>query len=278
MITFSIVIVNYNHGRYLEKAIRSVLNQSCHDYELIIIDGASTDNSVEIIRKYADRLAWWVSESDKGQSEAFNKGFAKAKGDFYLWLNADDLLLPGSLEAASRYLREHPDCKWLAGNTVYFDSEEKIYRCLYGPYWNSWLMKQTLVCNMVNGPSSIFHRSLFEKVGGIDPNLHYVMDLDLWIKFVDAGARYHRLHRYVWGFRVHEGSKTSHSIGHFPNEKFIKESDAVILRAKRFRTRTEIYGLQIFKLMTGTHFRTIYDTWFWKGQPIENMINEMSNK
>lgn len=177
MIKFSIVMVNYNDGKYIDKAIRSVLDQSFKNFELIVVDGGSTDNSGEIIRKYADRLAWWVSEKDKGQSDAFNKGFAKAKGDFYLWLNADDILLPGALEAAEQYLKKHPDCKWLACDTVLFDSDEKIYRCLYGPYWNTWLMNQTRLCNMVNGPSSIFHRTLFEKAGGLDLNLHYVMDL-----------------------------------------------------------------------------------------------------
>ena len=88
----SIVIANYNYGRFLEEAIQSVLSQSCNDYELIIVDGGSTDNSVEIIKKYEDKIAWWVSEKDKGQSDAFNKGFAHAKGKYLTWLNADDIL------------------------------------------------------------------------------------------------------------------------------------------------------------------------------------------
>ena len=276
MPAFSVVIVNYNHGQYLEQAIRSVMDQSFQDFELIIVDGASTDNSLEIIRKYADQLTWWVSEPDKGQSDAFNKGFAKAKGDFFLWLNADDLMLPGCLESASHCLQQNLDFLWLAGDTVYFDSAGIIQRCLYGPYWNTWLMKQTRVCNMVNGPSSIFHRSLYEKVGGMDPALHYVMDMDLWMKFVDLGVRFHRMHRYIWGFRLHEDSKTSHSIGNVQNDEFKHEINEVILRANRVRTSAEFWWLRMHKIVTGTHFRTLYDTWKWRGKPVDWLMNSIT--
>ena len=95
---FSIVMANYNSGHYIERAIQSVLSQSCKDFELIVVDGGSSDESVDIIKKYTDKLSWWVSEPDKGQSDAFNKGFSHATGRYYTWLNADDLLLPNVLE------------------------------------------------------------------------------------------------------------------------------------------------------------------------------------
>ena len=112
----SIVIANYNYGRFLEEAIQSVLSQSCDDYELIIVDGGSTDNSVEIIKKYEDKIAWWVSEKDNGQSDAFNKGFAQAKGKFGCWLNADDILMPNAIRAVVEYIKKHPKAEWVCSH------------------------------------------------------------------------------------------------------------------------------------------------------------------
>ena len=122
---FSIVIANYNSGQYIEKAIQSVLAQSCKDYELIIVDGGSSDNSVDVIKKYEEHLAWWVSESDKGQSDAFNKGFSHAKGEYYTWLNADDLLLPGVLQRVKLFIEKNKFTPWVAINTCYIDKVDK---------------------------------------------------------------------------------------------------------------------------------------------------------
>lgn len=271
---FSIIIVNYNYGHYLEQAIMSVLAQTYKDFELIIVDGSSSDCSIDIIKKYTDQLAWWVSEPDKGQSDAFNKGFAKAKGEYYLWLNADDLIFPDTLKTASRYLQLHPNCSWLSGDTVCFAVSGTIQRCLYGPYYNAWLMKQSRICGIVNGPSSIFSRHLYEEVGGVDQSLHYVMDMDLWMKFVDHGVRLHKIHKYFWGLRIHEESKTSHEDINFPNEDFKKERDMVIKKNERIRTVSELFWFRMWKLFTGTHLRGIYDTWQWRGLPIDFLMNK----
>jgi len=181
--------------------------------------------------------------------------------------------LPGALSAALGYLHKHTDCIWLAGDTVYFDTTGIIQRCIYGPYWNTWLMKQTIVCNMINGPSSIFHHTLYDAAGGFDKKLHYAMDMELWFKFVDLGARFHRLHQYMWGFRIHEGSKTSHSIGAVHNDDFKHEVEQVILHANRKRTKREFLFLKFHKLFRGTHFRTLFDTWRWRGTAVEYFVN-----
>lgn len=275
---FSIVIANYNHGQYLDEAIRSVVSQSCRNFELIIVDGGSTDNSPDVIKKHSGSLAWWVSEPDKGQSDAINKGFGRARGEFFLWLNADDLMLPGALEAAKSHLQKNPSCRWLAGNTVYFDESGTIRRCIYGPQCNDWLMKRTMVCNMVNGPSSIFQRAAYEKVKGLDTGLKYAMDMDLWMKFVDMGMRFDRIRRYVWGFRIHGDSKTSHSIGSVQREDFKREVREVILRNNRVRTKTEIFVLRVFKLITGTYFHTLYDSRRWRELPVSRIIEDYSIK
>ena len=116
----SIVIANYNFGRFLADAIESVLAQDMgDDVELIICDGGSTDNSIEVIKKYEDKIAWWVSENDGGQSAAFNKGFAHAHGRFLTWLNADDILTRGALRAIANEIHKNPSCEWFVGSSVH---------------------------------------------------------------------------------------------------------------------------------------------------------------
>ena len=205
----SIVIANYNYGRFLEAAIKSVVHQDGFDKcELIIVDGGSADNSVEIIKKYEDKIAWWVSEKDKGQSDAFNKGFAQAKGRFLTWLNADDVMLPGVIEKLKRAEEKHPKCEWFVGGVLWLDPEMKVIQCrraapmsrirLYSGHVGVW------------GPSSFFTKRLLDVVGGVDERFHYAMDGDLWHKFAYLqSARYVVMADYAWGLRLHEDAKMS---------------------------------------------------------------------
>jgi glycosyltransferase involved in cell wall biosynthesis len=209
----SIVIANYNYGRFLEEAIKSVVDQkgfeSC---ELIIVDGGSTDNSVEVIKKYEDKIFWWVSEKDKGQSDAFNKGFSHASGEYLTWLNADDLLIPGSLSKLVTYLKENSDIEWVSGSTIYVDAScnvvttglkmfNLVAQIIHAPAWAR-----------ITAPSTIFSQDLLRRAGGVDESLHYVMDTELWIRFYKLGARLEYINSYLWAFRLHEQSKTSSSV------------------------------------------------------------------
>lgn len=145
-VLFSIVIANYNYGRFLVDAIGSVVRQCeatrvCEDgvnrlvlpsgslVELIVCDAGSTDNSVEVIRRHESSIAWWCSEPDRGQSEAFNKGFHHAKGRLLVWLNADDVFTPGALAAIEREANAHPECEWFVGSSVWCDENLVIERC-----------------------------------------------------------------------------------------------------------------------------------------------------
>lgn len=205
---FSIVIANYNYGRFLEDAIKSVLAQSCQDFELIICDAASTDNSVEIIKKYADRIAWWCSEPDGGQSAAFNKGFSHAAGRFLTWLNADDILLPGALRGIEIEIMNHPNGRWFVGGSVWGDANLRLERCFRAHKFSR--LRADTGSLMVGGPSSFFEKSLLMEVGGVDEDLHYTMDIDLWYRFYrKSGQIYYATKRYVWAFRIHEDSKMS---------------------------------------------------------------------
>lgn len=263
---FSIVIANYNQGKYIGSAIQSVLNQSEKSFELIIVDGGSTDNSVEIIKTYSDKISWWVSEKDKGQSDAFNKGFSKAQGKFYFWLNADDILLPNSLKLAKQIIYKNPNTLWFAANTIFFNEYEVIKKCSIGPKWNTYLFKHNPI--YVNGPSSIFHNSLFHKFGGFDINLNYTMDGDLWYKFYNQNINFVRINKFFWGFRIHEESKTSHAFNNEPNKKFAMERNHVLTKNNHQNYKLFNYLMIAYKTITLTYIKSLFYTLKYKGKSI----------
>ena len=228
----SIIIANYNYGRFLEEAIQSVVAQNMGDkIELIICDAASTDNSVEIIKKYANGLppnisytdwinssnrnsqtppliTWWCSEKDGGQSAAFNKGFSHAKGRFLTWLNADDVLLPGTLKKLELAAKQYPGCEWFVGGVIWLDKAMKVIKCGRGRRFSEIRYKEGWV--NVWGPSSFFTKRMLDAVGGVDERYHYSMDTELWLKFASKlGARYRPFVNYAWGLRLHEDAKMS---------------------------------------------------------------------
>lgn len=204
----SIVIANYNYGRFLEEAIQSVLSQSCQDFELIVCDAASKDNSVEVIRKYADRITWWCSEPDGGQSAAFNKGFSHANGRFLTWLNADDVMLPGTVESLRKSAARHPECEWFVGGVLWLDPQMRVLNCGRGRPFSEIRYREGNVS--VWGPSSFFSKRLLDSVGGVDERFHYMMDTDLWLRFAaQLNARYRPFAHYAWGLRLHPEAKMS---------------------------------------------------------------------
>lgn len=230
----SIVIANYNYGRFLEEAIESVISQDMGGkVELIICDAKSSDNSVNVIQKYANGLppnthieewtckantefkasstpliTWWCSEKDNGQSAAFNKGFSHARGRFLTWLNADDVLLPGTLMNFEEATKRHPACEWFVGGCFWLDPEMRIINCGRGRNFSEIRYREGNVS--VWGPSSFFTKGLLDSVGGMDERFHYMMDTDLWMRFAcKAGARYQPFCKYAWGLRLHPDAKMS---------------------------------------------------------------------
>lgn len=215
----SIVIANYNYGRFLEEAIQSVLSQSCQDFELIVCDAASKDNSVEVIKKYENRIAWWCSENDGGQSAAFNKGFSHARGRFLTWLNADDVMLPGTIANLKRAFERYPTCPWFIGGVLWLDQGMRIMNCGRARRFSEIRYRYGNVSTY--GPSSFFTKELLVAVGGVDERFHYSMDTDLWLRFAwKKGARYKVIAPYAWGLRLHPEAKMS---GHnFSNDGTLK--------------------------------------------------------
>lgn len=154
------------------------------------------------------------AEPDSGQSDALNKGFAKAKGEWLFWLNADDVLLPGVLIKVKQLLHSSTPplttLNWLAGDTVYIDEQGKVKDVRCDAKWRSWFGKKLSV--WTGGPSAFFRRELWEQRGGFDTELKYAMDIDLWTRWAKAGEKFVELGEYVWGFRVHGGSQTMNGV------------------------------------------------------------------
>ena len=157
-------------------------------------------DKLEIIIQDAD------IEPDAGQSDALNKGFAKAKGEWLFWLNADDVLLPGALKKVSDRINRIDRINWIAGDTVYIDEQGKAIEVRTDAKWRSWFGRRLSV--WTGGPSAFFRRELWEKRGGFAADLKYAMDIDLWTRWAKAGERFVGLGDYVWGFRMHDESKT----------------------------------------------------------------------
>lgn len=256
---FSIVIANYNYGAYLEEAINSVLNQSCQDFELIIIDGGSTDSSVEIIRKYEQRISWWVSEPDRGQSNAFNKGFQKAKGKFLSWLNADDILLQDTLLKVKQKLESHPNIQWATGNFLRFrDDSKKIIEAKWGPHFLPSYLQTFDSPLVIFGPTTFWSAKVYLDVGEINEDLHYSMDTDYWIRMLKKGYKQIRINHTCWAFRMHETSKTAEYGDHTLNEE-IKHRQ---LEEKLYELRQHGYKENKFKRILGYVMRIVDGSMF----------------
>ncbi len=199
----SIVTPSYNQATFLEQTMRSVLGQEGATVEYLIVDGGSTDGSVEIIRRYSDRLAWWVSERDAGQAEAINKGLQRAKGEIVAWLNSDDLYLPGAIAQAVAAFQAHPDAGLVFGDAITTDpAGQQIGRLAFGDWGLDELMGFRIICQ----PAVFMRRAALEQAGYLDPSYHYLLDHQLWLRIARLAPIYHV--PQVWAqARHHPGAK-----------------------------------------------------------------------
>lgn len=202
----TIVTPSYNCGKFIKQTIESILAQDSSSFEYIVVDGSSSDGSVEIIRQYSKYLAWWDSSPDKGQSDAINKGFAHANGDWVAWVNADDVLFPEALRTVSEAAMGDPDVEIITGNVVYIDSYDRIIKCIRIPGINWSFFKHGVAA--FAAPAIFFKKSLYNRVGGLDLSLHYSMDVELFHKFCQSNAKVVHINKYIGAFRFHSTSKT----------------------------------------------------------------------
>ena len=205
----SIITPSYNQGQFLEQTIQSVLAQDYPHIEYLIIDGGSKDNSIEIIQRYAKRLAYWESSSDRGQAHAINKGLQRASGEVLGWLNSDDLLLPDAVSRVVAAFRDHPDVDVVYGRIERIDERGEIVPTPLLPKDKVVFSKQLVVGEcVINQPGAFWQRSIMEKAGMLDEDLHYAMDYEYWIRLALAGAQFMRLPETLAQFRLSGSSKT----------------------------------------------------------------------
>jgi glycosyltransferase involved in cell wall biosynthesis len=175
----SIITPSYNQALYLEETIRSVLGQDYPNIEYLVVDGGSTDGSVEIIRRYADRLAWWVSEADSGQAEAINKGLQRARGEIVAWLNSDDVYLPGAIHCAAAAFQQNPNLGLVFGDALTTDAQGKpLNRLTFGNWGLVDLLRFRIICQ----PAAFMRRSVLQQAGLLDLSYHCFLDHHLWLR------------------------------------------------------------------------------------------------
>ena len=216
MTLISIITPSYNQASYLEQTILSVLDQDYPRIEYLVIDGASTDNSVEIIKKYADQLTYWVSEKDNGQADAINKGFARATGELIAWLNSDDYYLAGAVSSAVKIFEENPDAVLVYGDMLAVDEHGKTFNTLK---YKQLTLKDLLCFQIIGQPAVFMRRSALEKTFGLDPALHFLLDHFLWIQIAQHGKILHVDQTWA-AARYHAEAKNRAKAAEFGREAF----------------------------------------------------------
>jgi glycosyltransferase involved in cell wall biosynthesis len=202
----SVVVPSYQQGRFLEQALLSVLEQEYEPLEVIVVDGGSTDSSLEVIRSYENRIAWWTSEADSGQADALNKGFARAGGDVLGWLASDDVLVPGAIARVVDELERRPDAMLVYGEALFVDESGAELFPLEPRVFDVEAMVRACANHVVQ-PGSLFRRSAWELAGPLNEQGHYLFDFEFALAVGRAGAVVPIPDRLAL-YRVHPDSKS----------------------------------------------------------------------
>jgi glycosyltransferase involved in cell wall biosynthesis len=201
----SVITPSFNQGQFIEETIQSVLMQGYPNLEYLIMDGGSTDNTVEIIKKYTQHITFWQSTPDKGQADAINQGFSKATGDILCWLNSDDFFLPGTLLYVAQQLNIN-ETTIIAGNCFHFKENSSL---AYG----SDVLKANDLYQITDydfyiQPSSFWTKKAWEKVGALNLNMHYCFDWEWFIRAHEKGVTSIFTNKYLSAYRIHEAHKS----------------------------------------------------------------------
>lgn len=264
----SIITPSYNQAAYLEAAMRSVLEQDYPKIEYLVADGGSTDGSIEVIRRYAGRLAWWVSEKDQGQADGANKGFRRAKGEIIGWLNSDDLYRPGAVTGAVAAFQAEPGAGLVFSDVDSIDGSGELINVMkFGPR----TLEELMAFNIISQPGVFMRRDLLERAGYLDTSYHLLLDHHLWLRMVrHAPAVYVPGARWA-AARFHAGAKNVAQAGVFGREAYriaqwLSESPeyAAEMAHSRRRVWAGAHRLNAFYLLDGGQPGAALKA-YWKG-------------
>ncbi len=239
----SIITPSFNQAEYIEKTIKSVLSQDYSNFEYIVMDGGSTDGTVEILKKY-DKKIIWRSEKDKGQGEAINKGLKLAKGEILAYLNSDDTYSPGALKKVAEFFIKNPKKIWVFGKCRIIDEKDKEIRKSITSYKNFWLSRYNyhtlLILNYISQPAVFWRREVYREIGEFNQEEYWELDYDYWLRL---GKKYEPgfIDQYLANFRVHQEAKTSIGVKHFLEEVEV---------AKRYTKNPFLIGLHYLNFLS----------------------------
>jgi glycosyltransferase involved in cell wall biosynthesis len=220
----SIITPSFNQGHFLEETINSIIIQNYPNIEYIIIDGGSTDNTINIIKKYQNFITYWVSEKDEGPSHALRKGLDMATGEIVCYLNSDDYFLPDTLNKISHYFSERPDLDIIYGHGFICDENSVIVKPIYSNKWNLSLYLHGYVTLVQQ--STFFRSKAYQYTNGINTQNKTCWDGELWVDMSLAQCKFHRINEHLSVFRIHNlsitGSQTNYE-AYMKDEKRIRE-------------------------------------------------------
>ena len=213
----SVITPSYNQAAFLEQTLLSVLNQDYPNIEYWVIDGGSTDNSLEIIRQYEPKLAGWVSEKDRGQADGVNKGFAKATGEIIGWLNSDDLYYQGAVSAAVEAFRQNPEASFVFSDVESIDEHGIAFNKMH---YGDWKLADLMTLRIIGQPGVFMRREVLEQAGYLDLSYNYLLDVQLWLRMA-AIAEPNYVPGQVWAAaRIHSDAKNVAHAEEFGAEAF----------------------------------------------------------
>jgi len=273
----SIVIPSYNSERYIRECLESLRTAKSDRVECILVDGGSSDNTMSIVEDYRELFSVIISEQDEGQSDAFNKGFNLAKGEYFTWLNSDDVFCPGALSLVLKRI-ELRDSEWYAANVVYLDEHSRITRCCQSGSFEEWALPFGIL--NVFGPSTVFSRKLYEELGGFREDFHYCMDTEYWWRIARSGIRYKRIPVYLWALRLHKAAKTAAVVTQGPSARpprMVEENERYRQMyfpyiSDRNRTRG-VWLVRFWRVLNLSYLRSHMRTLRYRGKLISSMKN-----